>query len=88
MTSHPIPDSLPSDIAQTPPFPPIRPVNIKFPTTAYGMYRRSFNPIWYERFHWLEYSVMNDACFCYPAECLALPMTAPVEDLDQNQCLH
>ena len=54
-----------SDIAQTPLFPPIRPVNIKFPTTMFGKYSRSFNPIWYDNFHWLEYSVKYDACFCY-----------------------
>ena len=59
-------DSQPNDIAQTPTFPPVRPAHIKFPATTYGMYSRSFNPQWYERFHWLEYSVMYDACFCYP----------------------
>ena len=60
------PDRQPNDIAQTPVFPPVRPVHIKFPATTYGIYSRSFNPQWYERFHWLEYSVMYDACFCYP----------------------
>ena len=58
--------SQPSDIAQTPAFPPVRPVNIKFPTTMFGNTSRTFNPIWYDRFDWLEYSIKHDACFCYP----------------------
>ena len=58
--------SQPSDIAQISAFPPVRPVNIKFPTTPFGNTSRTFNPIWYDRFDWLEYSVKCDACFCYP----------------------
>lgn len=27
---------------------------------------RKFNPEWYRRFEWLEYSVQRDAAFCYP----------------------
>ena len=55
-----------SDTVQTPAFPPARPVNIKFPVTTFGSTSRTFNPIWYDRFNWLEYSTKHDACFCYP----------------------
>ena len=54
------------DIAQTPAFPPTHPVNMKFPTTTFGNTSRSFNPVWYDRFDWLEHSVKHDAYFCYP----------------------
>ena len=58
--------SLPKDIAQTPNFHPVQPVNIKFPQTKFSNVPRSFNPSWYQTFGWLEYSVELDACFCYP----------------------
>ena len=56
----------PSDIAQTPAFPPVRPTNTRFPTTMLTSKARSFNPLWYKSYDWLEYSVEMDACFCYP----------------------
>ena len=56
----------PSDIAQTPAFPPVRPTNARFPTTMFSNKARSFNPLWYKTYDWLEYSVEMDACFCYP----------------------
>ena len=58
--------SLPKDIAQTPIFHPVQPVNIKFPQTRFSNVPRSFNPSWYKTYSWLEYSVELDACFCYP----------------------
>ena len=56
----------PSDIAQTPAFPPVRPRINRFPTTMFGSKARSFNPLWFKSYDWLEYSVKMDACFCYP----------------------
>ena len=57
---------LPDDIAPSPQFPPVQPVNLKFPVTLYSNKPRSFNPAWYRSYPWLEYSVKQDACFCYP----------------------
>ena len=56
----------PDDIAATPAYPPVRPVNIKFPATLFSGKPRSFSPGWYHSYPWLEYSVSRDACFCYP----------------------
>ena len=56
----------PIDIAQSPAFPPVQPVNIQFPKTAFGNRTRSFNPGWYGSYEWLDYSVRLNACFCYP----------------------
>lgn len=56
----------PDDVAATPAFQPIRPVNIKFPVTLFSGKSRSFSPGWYHSYPWLEYSVSRDACFCYP----------------------
>ena len=53
----------PTDIAQSPAFPPVQPVNIQFPKTAFGNRTRSFNPGWYGSYEWLDYSVRLNACF-------------------------
>ena len=37
----------------------------RFPTKILGGTIRSFQPKWYERFDWLEYSQLSDAAFCY-----------------------
>ena len=56
----------PADIAQSPAFPPVQPVNVQFPKTVFGNRSRSFNPAWYGNYEWLEYSLRLNACFCYP----------------------
>ena len=58
--------TVPNDIAQTAEFPPVRPVNVKFPATKFGTTTRTFNVVWYDKFRWLEYSVQHDASYCYP----------------------
>ena len=55
----------PNDLAPTPAFPPVQPTNIKYPSTVISGKSRSFNPKWYTLYPWLEYSVQQDACFCY-----------------------
>ena len=55
----------PNDLVSTPVFPPVQPTNIKYPTTVISGRSRSFNPKWYTLYPWLEYSVQQDACFCY-----------------------
>ncbi|CAK6977219.1 hypothetical protein KUCAC02_016525 [Scomber scombrus] len=35
------------------------------PKQTFGTQRRSFNRAWYEQYGWMEYSVTNDAAFCF-----------------------
>ena len=56
----------PRDIAQTPAFSPARPTKVRYPYTRIGDKKRCFNPVWYSKHDWLEYSIEEDACFCYP----------------------
>ena len=57
---------LPTDIAPSTACFPVYPVRIKFLTTKFGSTSRCFNPAWYDKQSWLEYSVQHDACYCYP----------------------
>ena len=52
------------DIAQGVQQSPVQPL-IKFPTTVIGSKSRSFNSEWYRKYKWLEYSIQNNAAFCY-----------------------
>uniref|UniRef100_A0A1X7SIG2 TTF-type domain-containing protein n=1 Tax=Amphimedon queenslandica TaxID=400682 RepID=A0A1X7SIG2_AMPQE len=54
-----------SDIASTSSSTPCQP-HINFPVTIFSGKGRSFNPDWYNKFKWLEYSVSKDAAFCFP----------------------
>ena len=36
-----------------------------YPKKAYGKDKRSFRDVWYDDFDWLEYSVSNDAAYCF-----------------------
>ncbi len=55
----------PTDIAEGPLHSPIQP-HTKFPSSTAGSKKRSFIAQWYKKYHWLEYSIMRDAAFCYP----------------------
>ena len=52
---------------------PMQPKLSAFPTTQFGMKRRSFSPRWYEVYPWLEYSVSQDAAFCFCCRLFPLP---------------
>ena len=56
-TQHKPSSSEPTDIAPGPAFSPVQPVGIKLPKTTFGNRTRSFNPVWYKNYEWLEYSV-------------------------------
>ena len=45
---------------------PSQPVLTTYPKRAFGATLRAFSPAWYRTRPWLEYSVMKDACFCFP----------------------
>lgn len=53
------------DIASTPQQSPVQPVLNPFPSTRFGHKTRCFNPQFYSKYEWLEYSVVNDAIYCY-----------------------
>ena len=44
---------------------PCQPADITFPVTYFSGKAQSFNPQWFRLYPWLEYSVSNDAAFCY-----------------------
>jgi len=44
---------------------PRQPINVNFPKTKFGPRERSFSTTWYSGRQWLEYSVADDAAFCY-----------------------
>lgn len=43
---------------------PYRPNIVRFPYTTFGNRTRAFNPDWFKRYTWLEYSKL-DAAFCF-----------------------
>jgi len=45
---------------------PVQPTNIRYPVTLYSNKPTLFNPYWFKLYSWLEYSVKEDACFCFP----------------------
>ena len=56
----------PTDISHGPLQPPTQP-KIQFPMRSFGQGRpRAFNCEWYKSFCWIEYSIQQDAAYCYP----------------------
>lgn len=37
-----------------------------YPQDSFGVQKRAFNNSWYEKHNWLEYSVNQNAAFCFP----------------------
>ena len=58
-------ENLAEDIAAVATSLPIQPTNVRYPVTLYSNKPRSFNPEWFKLYPWLEYSVKQDACFCF-----------------------
>ena len=44
----------------------VQPLGIQFPVTLYSNKPRSFNPVWFQHYPWLEHSIRKDACSCFP----------------------
>ncbi|XP_060846255.1 zinc finger MYM-type protein 1-like [Rhopalosiphum padi] len=44
---------------------PMRPILKVYPKTKFGQQNRSFSSTHYKKFSWIEYSIKNDAIFCY-----------------------
>ncbi|XP_016437951.2 uncharacterized protein LOC107763954 [Nicotiana tabacum] len=45
---------------------PCQPRYHDFPQSDFFGFKRRFNPIWFDDFNWLEYSVSTDAAYCLP----------------------
>ena len=58
-------DNVPMDIAAGPDQSPVQP-KMRFPATLKGNKQCSFCVEWYKWYHWLEYSRVRDAAYCYP----------------------
>ena len=56
---------VPSDIAASANQSPVQPI-LQYPVTIVSGKRRSFNSLWYKKYHWLEYSREKDAVYCFP----------------------
>ena len=63
---------VPDDIASSPECLPVQPVDIQFPVTYFSSKAHSFNQEWFRLYPWLEYSVLNDAAYCYPCRLFSL----------------
>ena len=44
---------------------PCRPILSEYPVTRFGCRNRSFHASWYTDYSWLEYSIADDAVFCF-----------------------
>ena len=55
----------PTDIASDAQNCPTQPRNHQFPSTKFGDRLRAFNPLWYDTYTWLEYSILEDAAYCF-----------------------
>ena len=55
----------PDDLSAYPDAGPTRPLLKTYPVTNKGGRQRAFRSAWYERYSWLEYSVLLNAVFCF-----------------------
>ena len=58
----------PCDIAPTIADQLIQPRLKKFPATKFGEEWRHFHSEWFKQYPWLEYSVLENACYCFPCQ--------------------
>ena len=63
----------PSDISAGRTDEPRQPKLSTFPSTQFGKKRRAFSAKWYELYSWLEYSVSQDAAFCFSCRLFPVP---------------
>lgn len=56
----------PRDLAQHLNDGPKQPILVFYPKTKFSNRMRHFSDTWYKMFNWIEYSVMNDAVYCFP----------------------
>lgn len=47
---------------------PSRPILHSYPLSQFKHFQRAFSATYFRKFTWLEYSVKNDAVFCYPCK--------------------
>ena len=55
----------PKDISQLASIGPVRPMLKTYPSRIMGDKKRSFVSKWYDTYKWLEYSVLEDAAYCF-----------------------
>ncbi|XP_050540287.1 uncharacterized protein LOC126904924 [Daktulosphaira vitifoliae] len=56
----------PSDITHIVSDPPTQPILKNYPQSKFGKEWRQFRPEWFKSYPWLEYSVLDNACYCFP----------------------
>ena len=55
----------PGDISSGRAEGPTQPSRIIFPSKCFGTKKRTFRPAWYDSHKWLEYSISQDAAYCF-----------------------
>lgn len=63
----------PSDISSGRLDKPVQPSSCVFPVTRFGTSKRSFRSAWYQQHTWLEYSVSQDAAYCFSCRNFPVP---------------
>lgn len=61
------------DISRSKDEEPVQPCLARFPRTPFGKFTRSFNSFWYKDNPWLEYSVSQNASYCFACRHFCLP---------------
>jgi len=56
----------PSDITHIVGDQPTQPILKNYPQSKFGKEWRQFCPEWSKSYPWLEYSVLSNACYCFP----------------------
>ena len=56
----------PSDITHIVSDQPTQPILKNYPQSKFGKEWRQFRPEWFKSYPWLEYSVLDNACYCFP----------------------
>lgn len=57
-----------------------------YPQDTFGAQKRAFNHSWFAKYHWLEYSVSQNAAFCFP--CRVFGKNIKHDTLVSSGCRH
>ncbi|KAL4153302.1 hypothetical protein QTP88_001153 [Uroleucon formosanum] len=64
----------PSDITHIVSDQPTQPILKNYPQSKFGKEWRQFHPEWFKSYPWLEYSVLDYACYCFPCRFFLLSL--------------
>ena len=70
-------DGIPPDISTCGDDGPTQPVRIRYPKSKFNSKTAGFCANWFERYPWLEYSLINDKSYCFPCRHFIPPKARP-----------